>query len=281
MKNIRTKEFFFTIRFGLPWLFLLALQVGAQPAAPVRFIHLSDPHICFLADMHPDIQHRRKHYGNVVVSLENFLTTFSARPHLNFITITGDLIDFYQGASPRSDLLENQIAQFVPILQKSKVPVYMNLGNHDVATYVLENDKFKGVEYYAQEARANWIKHVNCFQKDTYYSKMLQVGTTAYRLTFLDNGYTLGREQLEWLEWQLAESTTDVELVLMHIPFLSHHDQETEQQQLFDLLLKHPSTKMVLAGHEHINEVRAFKKEQHSFTQVLTGAFGRDPNNWR
>lgn len=268
-------------RFLSIFFVFLGINASGQSADTVKFIHMSDPHICFLEDFHSDIQQRRKHYGNGVQPLVNFFKKFSERTDLKFISITGDLIDFYQGAAQNGDLIENQIEQFIPILQHSKVPVYMNLGNHDIASYIIENDRHKGVEYYAQQARAAWIRTVNCFEKGTYYSKNLQVGSTSYRLIFLDNGYRFEGEQLEWLEWQLSQSENDVELVFMHIPFLSEKNQHTDQQKLFDTLLMHKSAKLVLAGHEHINDVRTFEADNNKFTQVLTGAFGRDPNHWR
>lgn len=274
-------------------LFFTAFYLRAQSSDTVKFIHISDPHICFLDGLHPAIQGKRSHYGGGVAALEGFLDTFSKNPTVDFITITGDLIDFYQGVSPDSRLVENQIKQFSPILQKSRVPVYMNLGNHDIATYLVESGDYKGIQYYAQSARAVWIKSVTCFKQGTYYSKIQQVGSTTYRLIFLDNGYYaknrindedfyFDNEQLDWLEWQLNQSQDDEEIIFMHIPFMPNQDRWGGSQHLFDLLMRHNSVKLILAGHEHFNEVNSFQSDHKGqFIQVLTGAFGRDTNNWR
>lgn len=274
-------------------LFFTVFYSRAQSFDTVRFVHISDPHICFLDSLNPAIQKKRSHYGSGVASLKGFLDTFSKNLTVDFITITGDLIDFYQGVSPDFRLIENQIKQFSPILQRSRVPVYMNLGNHDIATYLVENGDYKGNQYNAQNARAVWIRSADCFKQGTYYSNIKQVGSTTYRLIFLDNGYYaknrindedfyFENEQLDWLEWQLNQSQDDEEIIFMHIPFMSDQDRGVGSRHLFDLLMRHNSVKLILAGHEHFNEVNSFQSDQNGqFTQVLTGAFGRDTNNWR
>jgi 3',5'-cyclic AMP phosphodiesterase CpdA len=275
-------------------LSLVGHSVLAQSKDVVRFAHISDTHISFLEKFHPVIQKKRAHYGNGAAALENFLTTFPQKTGVDFITITGDLIDFYQGVSPEFKLIDNQIQQFTPILEKSQVPVYMSLGNHDIATNIVDDDDYDGTPLNAHTARAAWTRSVDCFKKGTHYSRIIQVGATTYRLIFLDNGYYaktkpdepedfyFENEQFDWLDWQLNQSQDDVEIVLMHIPFRPGQKRGTGSQKLFDLLLGHKSMQLILAGHEHINEILPFQSDKHEkFTQVLTGAFGRNPNTWR
>lgn len=64
----------------------------------------------------------------------------------------------------------------------------------------------------------------------------------------------------------------------MHIPF--EQENENMKNQLYSLLSRYSSIKLILAGHNHRNLVTEFSSSI-PFIQVETAAFGRDINNWR
>ncbi len=79
---------------------------------------------------------------------------------------------------------------------------------------------------------------------------------------------------------ELQHRSDDIEIILMHIP--CHGIVSTDLLVIFSVL-EDPSTKLILAGHNHKNDAAEFEQtENQKLTQVQTGAFGRDPiNNWR
>ena len=286
------KNTYYLIFIGL---IVSMLPLAAQTPDTVRFIHLSDPHICFLDEAHPLIQSSRDHYGHGVTALENFLDTQSTKPGIDFIALTGDMIDYYNAHTATRTLKANQIEQFLPILQYSRVPVYLTLGNHDIATYSVDDaSKLKSTQLQAQTARAEWIRQIPAFANGTYYSQVIPVGHTTYRLIFLDNSYydlhptpdddafLFNEEQLDWLDWQLKQAVDEKVIIFTHMPFKSEKQINPGRRGLFELLSTNPSVQLMLCGHRHINDVHHFHANGSSgFTQVMTGAFGRDPNNWR
>jgi len=268
-------------------LLVTSFRVNGQ-SDTLSFLHITDTHLIFdLEQFHPEIVSRRKHYGFGHKPLMNLLDSVSRSKDLRFVALTGDMIDFHGGTTSQGIFKYYQIEQFSRLIGQYPVTVFLNPGNHDVATYAWGGDKMLSSQRYAGKARAAWIQSAAAFREGTYYSRTLQVGKRQYRLIFLDNGYNsagelekskppyLDRVQLEWLKEQLNESKEDTEIVLMHIPL----GNDMANSELYDLLTRHASLKLILAGHEHVNLVR--KLGPHGLTQVQTGAFARNPGERR
>jgi hypothetical protein len=129
------------------------------------------------------------------------------------------------------------------------------------------------------------------------------------RLIFLDNGYSASNEifdgvrpfivdqpQLKWLDSQLKASDSDIEILFMHIPLpygkpetnmpltepMSDYTGRGKFYNLFSVLENNSSAQLVFAGHKHINSINSYiMRNGKKLTQVMTGAFGYDRNNWR
>lgn len=278
-------------RVALVFLILEAWPVGSASAQSdtLSFLHVSDTHVIFDVERHhPELVTRRKHYGKGIIPLKNLLDSVSSRTNLRFVAITGDMVDFYGAATPEKEVQTRQIEQFAQLINQYPVPVFLNIGNHDIVSYGWDGERMTSSQRIAGKARAAWIHSAPAFAEGTYYSRILNVGSAQYRLIFLDNGYNsagefektkppyLDRIQLEWLKEQLQESPDDIEIVLMHIPFGS----DAEGSEFHDILSKHATVKLILAGHEHQNRVRQLGPEK-KLAQVQTAAFARNPGDWR
>lgn len=321
MKTIKIKFLIMQIRIAAFILFLsLAVFVNAKEKADtVKFVHITDVHICNLASYHPLFKERRQHYGEGVDPFRSFLKKVPGKTRSDFVIITGDMIDYYEAETPSGELLDTQVEQFVRHLDVSSVPVYMTLGNHDIASY--PEAKSGSHQYNAGEARAAWIRNAPCFRNGTYYSRTFKVDTTTYRLIFLDNGYyspnrsdegasqyIIDRYQLLWLDDQLKKSDNDIEIILMHIPlfepapedlsstrnkyFLDLEDTvsvnhtlnmpDKDSFDLFSVLEENSSARLILSGHKHSSVIHDVHfSNDYSLTHVMTGAFARDSRNWR
>ncbi len=264
-------------------------RLASAQSDTVSFVHITDTHLIFgLEHYQPDIIRLRKHYGNGIAPLKKMLDSLSTSKTTRFTAITGDMIDFTGATNADGDEHTYQIERFARLINSYPIPVFLNLGNHDIATYRWDGERMISSQWTAGKARAAWIRSAPAFGEGTYYSRLLTAGGTQYRLIFLDNGYNsageyekskppyLDRIQLEWLKEQLNESKDDVEIVLMHIPF----GQDTAGSELYDILSGHPSLKLILSGHNHINLVRHLGP-QNKLVQVQTAAFARNPNEWR
>ena len=156
----------------------------------------------------------------------------------------------------------------------------------------------------ADEARAIWMKNTACFKNGTYYSRLYSVGSTKYRLIFLDNSifgeryhdyeqeFVIDKPQLDWLESQLNESSTDYEIIFMHmsLPYSKANEsykeyvKRTKTKEFLDIMTqtKNSSVRAIVAGHEHINQVHKFEfPQEQSFTQILSGDPASNTVDWR
>ena len=305
---IMNQTFLNHIKISVFCSIFLSFSVIAQTVTDtVAFIHITDTHICNLHPYNTTLQNKRKHIGEGFRPFTNFLDSVPRYIKSDFIVITGDMVDLYDGESLTGNMLDTQVEQFVKLLDNSHVPVYMTLGNHDIFSYWVTSDStYVERQFNAGEARAAWIRNASCFKNGTYYSRILKVGTTTYRLIFLDNSYysptrnedkipyVVDQTQLFWLDNELKASDNDVELIFMHIPLLNGLvDQENPVLEvnkldyaggLFDILGKNRSVRIIFAGHKHRHLIYEYKfSDTYSLINVETGCFGRltESKKWR
>ena len=225
-------------------LFLIPVLVLAQTRADtVSFIHISDTHWHNPAGYHPAIIEARQHYAGATDPLVNFFHTIPRKLKSDFVVITGDIIDYWEGESASGDMLETQIEQFITLKSRNaQIPVYLTLGNHDIETYWTDDGRksiFPAPQLNAGRARAAWIRNSNSLRDGTYYSHTIRVDTTTYRLIFLDNAYynpdrsdtwpfIMDPYQLYWLDNELKKSDTDIEIIFMHKPLMVPPREDVE-----------------------------------------------------
>lgn len=287
---------------------LLISWLATDAADTVSFILITDTHVCNLSSYHPVFVQKRQHFGDGAVPLMNFLDSVPEDKDADFMVITGDMVDYYEAGSNTGSLLDTQIEQFVRHIGVADVPVYMSLGNHDIASYPLnEKSGYTHHQLNSEQARAAWIRNAPCFRDGTYYSRIIEAGGTTYRLIFLDNAWYLpGRTkddppyavdpfQLHWLDDQLKQSDSDIEILFMHMPLYGgagiladkkgqvvDNDTLNMECTLADVLEDNNSVKMIFSGHKHRNVIYKYRiSDDYEVSYVETGAFGYDNNNWR
>jgi len=303
--SIKMRECFLLIAL----FFNLSMSARAEGKPDtLSFIHMSDPHFCNLTPYHPFFVEKRQHYGQVAEPLKNFFRTVPGITQSEFVVITGDNVDFYEAESVTGEMLDTQIEQYIEQISISDVPVYLTLGNHDLASYRVDSDStYISNQLHAVKSLSTWIRNAPCFRNGTYYSRTYMVDGITYRLIFLDNGYSnpmrspggtsfiMDAFQLLWLDNELKKSDTDIEILFTHIPLLrGNPDSDTVEIQepvnpaitdfadLISVLRNNPSVRLILTGHGHNDVIHYYSfPEQYVLTEIMTPAFGRDPNNWR
>jgi 3',5'-cyclic AMP phosphodiesterase CpdA len=305
-------------KFILPiYLIVAGLIVGkysvaATPAGSdtLRFIQITDPHVCNLTGYHQVFTRQRQHFGRNSETLSDFLSTVPEKYKADFVVVTGDNVDYYEAETTEGKMMDTQIEQYSRLLDMSEIPVYLTLGNHDITSYWVAHDSdYTNNQINAERARAAWMRNVPCFKEGTYYSRIFKIDTVVFRFIFLDNSYYATDEvadgvlpfvmdpyQLRWLNAELQTSPVDIELIFMHMPVpfakasdknipaeqLSAYTVKTKYYDLLNVLDNNSSTRLIFAGHRHFNSINNFVlPDGDSLTQVMTGAFGYDPNAWR
>ena len=267
----------------------------AQERDTISFLHISDLHLIFDIDLfQKDLAENRSDYGNSVNRFKKFLKNIPKERGADFVVVTGDLIDIYEGELAKGGMLDFQAKQFSHLVDKSKVPVFLALGNHDITSFSWEDNSKHLNQNCAEQARTSWTRNANCFNKGIYYSRVFKVGGTTYRLIFLNNAYNrfssdlnitypfVDKIQLCWLEEQLQESNDDVELIMMHIPITSESTQQESSCELYSVLARNPSAKLIFAGHNHKNRITDYSlSENNKITQIQTAGFAQSSMHWR
>lgn len=291
-------------------IFSFQLAATSPKNDTLTFIHVTDPHVCNLTGYNTFFVEKRQHFGKNIQTFPGFLKSVPEKYEADFVVVTGDNIDYYEAETDNGGMLDTQVEQYSRLLGQCNLPVYITLGNHDISTYSI--NKVPAVtsnQLYAERARATWMRNVACFKEGTYYSHLFNLESATIRLIFLDNGYYSTEEmddgvlpfvidpfQLKWLDAQLKASDTDIEIIFMHIPLpygnsagnsiltepITSYSSKTNSFNLLNILEKNSSSRLIFAGHKHINLINNYKlKDKNILTQVMTGAFGYDTANFR
>lgn len=150
--------------------------------------------------------------------------------------------DFYFQNETRLDIAKKLLDGF-------NAPVHVGWGNHDYdvprvsreMSHRLFEAKFKTKPYWAMDMHGFRILMLNNFLGDTWDSKSPN---------FHKDLGSLGEEQLQWLEAQLAERKPT--LIFIHYPLCSVVPVEVRDFGLYPLLRRYQTTiQMVIAGHWH------------------------------
>jgi len=288
-------------------VFFLTSAQASDPPDRLQIIQITDTHVCNLKSYHPVFVTARQHFGNGVPALRTFLQTVPRELQADAVVITGDLIDYFEAETEGGETLATQIEQFYPLYDLSPVPLLLTLGNHDVASYWIsdEDESIGNFQLNSVKARAVWIRNFHCFQQGTYYSRDYEVGTTKFRLIFLDNGYSLDpggqildRPQLDWLNHKVSEAGDDPVVLFCHkyLPVgdkngdgvffrkqaLEWPDAQDCETGLLRTLNEKPNIKAIFVGHGHKNVIETIEFPRgHKVVQSEVGAFAYDSNNWR
>lgn len=270
----------------------ISTQILAQQDT-VSFLQITDTHLMFNLDLYEKdvVDHREitRGYKNVNAYFDQFINTTPKNLNSDYIVITGDIIDFHDAKSTIGTTLPYQIEGFATLINKSFTrPFLFTLGNHDIFSYEWGEERVIPNQDSSQQARATWIRNFQCFSEGTYYSRIINVGKTTYRLIFLDDSYYqyddkklnphLGLEQAKWFQNELNASGDDVEIIFMHIPLLDN----LEGNQVVEAIKNSPSCKIIISGHRHRSKITPIKiSENHTLYQIETDALAKSPNNWR
>jgi 3',5'-cyclic AMP phosphodiesterase CpdA len=276
------------------WIFalvaLVAACAAAQDRAPVaEFLHLTDTHVTDLSGVAVPIATARAHFGATGEALAKFLAGGQRPAGAEFILITGDLIDGYTFVAGNGRKVGGQIDAFLCATRASPVPLFVLLGNHDLAHYGLSAaQKPAADQSVAGEARAAWMAAVPGLRGGTYYAFERQVGATKYVFVMLDNGYSAGgsddkggfrmaHEQLFWLRRQAEAHREAVLIIGLHVPLGS----DAQSQTIKAAVTGTGRVALFLAGHVHQDGMDEIALGAARAVQVRTHAFGYGVNHWR
>lgn len=277
----------------------------------LEILHISDPHVTFrLEKTHPIFYKLRKHLIGSKDSLKLFFNSVAENhKKTSAIIITGDLVDFYEAeiSEKCNKKIKGEIEEFKNLFDTSPLPIYFILGNHDIGTYFIDKkDSARiGIQSFAEEARATWIKNYSCFEKGTYYKKEIEAGHTKYHLFFLDNAYQkegkdiLDKAQLDWLTKNLSETEDEPVVLFMHIYLpvgdqnndgvffrenkpINWPDQSACSGGLLKILNENKNIKALFVGHQHKNvwEKITFPSGNKIY-QIETASLAKSTKNWR
>lgn len=282
---------------GLAFFFMLISGALFAQNDTLSILHITDLHVIFnQKGYHPGMLENRKlkNYDQGENILRQFLKEKPKQTNSDLVVATGDLVDFFEANSTDGKLISTQVKKFSKLIADYRTPVLFTLGNHDGFSFDWQNNKLVHTQNFIGRARALWIRNLSCFENGNYYSQTFQLGQTIYRLIFLDDSFYkfrpddktevpyIDKPQLYWLNDQLNESADDVEIIFMHIPFSNNLLQSGSTNELYEMLSKNSSCKLIFAGHHHRNAVQNFPtKNDCEIVQVQTGALVQNTDNWR
>lgn len=192
----------------------------------MKIIHITDTHILGAE--------RANVYGiDVALRLKKAIKSINKYHHdADFTIITGDLVDV---ATPESYKLLKEI------IGKSKVPVYLILGNHDNREYFNK--------YFPEFSNGKFVQ----------YTKEIHNKSFIFLDTLIENERygMLCEDRLQWLEKQLSKNNNPTYLFMHHHPIdsglyeMDYLADFRSQTKFWDLVKKHSNIKHITFGHLH------------------------------
>ena len=278
-------------------LFALLLAADATKPEVQEFMHLADTHVMDLNGVHLQVAAAREHYHHTADALTGFLKRIHREHDPGFAIISGDLIDAYSFLGANGAPVYGQLDRFAQIYRRSPVPLFLALGNHDILHYGARSTGTGTVpdQTSAGEARAGWIRAIDCFRHGTYYSFERRIGSTLYAFLVLDNGYyggalagespgktrqyRLAHEQLYWLKKQAERYRNDVMILILHVPL----SDDPMGQLIESAIADRENVALSFTGHTHdANKIEELPfHDQPAFYQVRTPGFCRSDKHWR
>ena len=153
--------------------------------------------------------------------------------------------DNMYGSERPQDYVRKFEMPYKPMLD-AKIPFYASLGNHD-------------------DPNQRFYKPFN-MNGERYYT--FKVGSPSVRFFALDSNY-MTREQLEWLDKELANSDSPWKIAFFHHPLYSsggRHGSEVDLREQLEPLFQKHGVNVVFSGHEHFYERLKPQKGIHYFT---------------
>lgn len=230
------------------------------------FAQLSDIHISSLGD------HDELLSGQSAAILSRLVAELNAQPDLDFVLITGDLLD-------QADPWE--LGQFQQVIRVLEKPTYIIPGNHDR----------RPLDHTTGLTRRQFAELFNPQVKERPTGSEAQAGywSVAIRpdvqLIGLDSirdrdwGGEIDTLQLAWLEQELAGHAGKLVILAVHHPLhrLAPVDELPEWRnfvcdtgpEVLALLDRHPAVKLVLTGHHHFSQVDQLGQRLHIATASI------------
>ncbi len=232
----------------------------------LKFAQISDVH---LSDKTLDTTY--KVLASSRKLFDDEISQINATPKLDFVFVTGDMTDKSR---------EDMILEFIDKMNTLKYPWYSAFGNHDIA---IDGPMTK--EKYLSILREH---NPNFKFKKPYYSFVPKKGFRVIAMDgVIDNTITangkISKEQLEWLDGQLAKakSCSEVPLIFLHFPlyepFSSFHHRILNSDEFYAVLNKYTMPIALFSGHYHAGKIT---KEGH-LLHVSTPALVTYPNAFR
>jgi 3',5'-cyclic AMP phosphodiesterase CpdA len=271
-------------------LVLLGGVAAEQQAPTVEFLHVSDTHVVNLRRVAPPLVKAREHFADGERRLAALLAGAGRPRTASFALITGDLTDAFSYTGIDGSVIGGQVEAFRRAVARSPLPLFLTLGNHDVQHYGIAADGVKPAadQSVAGAARASWTRALECFRNGTYYEFAKQAGGTRFVFLMLDNGYgaagsterpavAMAHEQLYWLRRRAAANSDAVIVLAMHIPLGDDATSAAIRRAVADA----PNVALILAGHNHRDQIEELSLGASRAIQVRTAALGYGPQNWR
>ena len=240
--------------------------ISDQPSfsRTVKFAQVSDIHYSTVRE-----DNGYKLLAKTKPLLEDAISQINKEKHLDFVMLTGDVID-----RPT----KQSIYSVMDILKTIDYPWYYVIGNHDTTTS----------GFLTKKALTKIIQENNPNQQfdSTYFSFKPKMG---YRVIVMDGAKNKGissngiipQEQLNWLDETLSKSKSDVVLIFIHFPLLppfeSPHHEILNAKEFKTVLNKYEMPIAIFSGHYHMTKITKYNNILHVSTPSLAGY----PNSFR
>ncbi len=251
-----------------------AVSVVEEFTDDFSFIHITDFHV---GDPRGLLESVRESIG--MKSIKRCISEINIL-HPDFVIISGDLV--YGQMYPRE--YSKEYKKCYELIQKFDVPTYLCPGNHDGYRRPFEDGlefwkKYFGPLYYSFDYGNFHYLSINSYD-------MSALSRFAFLFIPLNWGGSIQDEQLNWIEEDLASSSSDSTFMFMHHNPLWETKSESlfrksyqNRENLLDLIDQY-GVDMVLAGHVHFDNVTIVNETTYVTTTTPSSSYSGNDSYW-
>jgi len=251
-----------------------AVSVVEEFSNDFSFIHITDFHV---GDPRGLLESIRETLG--MKSIKRCISEINIL-HPDFVIISGDLV--FGQLYPRE--YSREYKKCYELIQKFDVPTYLCPGNHDGYRRPFED----GLEFW-KEYFGPLYYSFNCgnyhFQAINSYD-MSALSRFTFLFIPLNWGGSIQDEQLNWIEDDLASSSTELTFMFMHHNPLWETKGDSlfrksykNRENLLELIDQY-GVDMVLAGHVHFDNVTIINETIYLTTTTPSSSYSGNDSYW-
>lgn len=241
---------------SLAGIMLLGLKVYSASGNSLTFAQISDAHY---SSAQTNTSYRLTAESGELLS--DAIAQVNETPNVDFVMFTGDMIN-----TP----YQKELMSFLTYANQLRAPWYAVYGNHDICVGGYLSKKLYLDILNSHNRSFNFSKPYYSFTPKKGYKV---IGLDSIIDTRITANGVIDKEQLKWLDKELAKSKNDTVLIFLHNPLVEPLHSESHKvlnaDEVLKVINKYKNPIAIFSGHYHTTKITKIGNVLHVSTPSL------------